>query len=110
MVQQEAVSKAYESLVFMMPRLKAKYRNILIEHLAQVYVVGYEFGLKKAPKCKAILQLEDDKIINRFPDVYIASKQSGKGVMTIRDSIKRKTKDRTGYTWKYSNIDTNDKL
>lgn len=101
MTQKDAVTKSYESLLFLIPKLNGKHRKILESHLEQVYVAGYEYGVQSAPKSKPVLHMKEEKIINRYRGIDEAAKVTGVSEGTIRYSIRNKSKCRGGDYWEH---------
>ena len=54
-----------------------------------------------------ILQMKDDKIINRFTSPYEAEEVTGIKHQNIWACLKGKQKTAKGFTWKYEGSDNN---
>ena len=91
MTQRDAVTKSYESLLFLIPKLNGKHRKVLENHLEQVYVAGYEYGRQIDPRSKPLKQLVDGVVINRYRGMKEAIAATGKSKDAINHSIRNKS-------------------
>lgn len=74
------------------------------EVLAQVYVAGYDHRGMEEKRAKPVLQVDDGRIVKRYPSIEAAARAMGVAAPSIHKAIYGKISSCKGYKWMFAQL------